>query len=85
MVEDNVLPLGPAGEDGFFGDEAVSGTVSSLVHQVHLALVQPALLKVVVWHAGVVLFPGMRGQGECGTWGDTRPPQACPRPSPHLQ
>lgn len=49
--EDDVPPLGPAGEDGFLGDEAVAGAVGSLVYQVHPALVQPALLEVVVGHA----------------------------------
>lgn len=49
--EDDVPPLGPAGEDGFLGDETVPGAVGLLVHQVHPTLVQPSLLKVVVGHA----------------------------------
>lgn len=74
--EGNVLPLGPAGEDGFLGDEAVPGAVGLLVHQVHPALIQLAPLEVVVGHARVVLLPVVSGWGVCGTWGDAGSPRA---------
>lgn len=77
--ESDVPLLGPAGEDGFLGDEAVPSAAGSLVYQVHLALIQPALLEVVVGHARVVLLPGGRGWGGCGTRGDTGSPDVCPR------
>lgn len=42
--------LGPAGEHGLLGDEAVGAAGRPFVCQVHLALIQPALLEVVVRH-----------------------------------
>lgn len=83
MGEDDVPPLGPAGEDGFLGDEAVPGTAGSLVHQVHPALVQPALLKVVVGHTRVVLLPGGRGRGGHKARGNTGPPNTPAPATPH--
>lgn len=49
--------LGPAREHSLLGDEAVGTPGRPLVRQVHLTLVQPALLEVVVRHRGVALLP----------------------------
>lgn len=56
--------LGPAGEHSLLGNEAMGAPRSLLVQTVHLALVQPALLEVVVGHGARALLTVGRGQGQ---------------------
>lgn len=61
--EHNGPLLGPAGEHSLLSDEAVSAAGCPLVCQVHLTLVQPALLEVVVRHRRVAFLPVGGEQG----------------------
>lgn len=57
--------LGPAREHGLLGDKAVGAAGRPLMRQVHLTLVQPALLEVVVRHRGVMLLPAVGKRDRC--------------------
>lgn len=84
--EHNGPLLGPAGEHGLLSDEAMGTAGRPLVCQVHLTLVQPALLEVVVRHRGVALLPAGGEEGQAwGTKLARLPPPAaacCGSPSP---
>lgn len=58
--------LGPAGEHSLLSDETMGTPWCPLMQNIHLTLIQPALLEVVVRHGAGVLLTVGREQGQVG-------------------